>query len=42
MMTDLERCKSELAAVQQKLAQDEQRLNESLKKPTCSVRRKPG
>ena len=28
MMTDLERCKSELAAVQQKLAQDEQRLNE--------------
>ncbi len=28
MITDLERCKSELAAVQQKLAQDEQRLNE--------------
>ena len=28
MMTDLERCKSELAAVQQKLAHDEQRLNE--------------
>lgn len=28
MMIDLERCKSELAAVQQKLAQDEQRLNE--------------
>jgi uncharacterized protein (DUF3084 family) len=28
MMTDLERSKSELAAVQQKLAQDEQRLNE--------------
>ncbi len=28
MMTDLERCKSELSAVQQKLAQDEQRLNE--------------
>src|SRR5436190_22960101 len=27
-MVDLERCKSELAAVQQKLAQDEQRLNE--------------
>ena len=28
MMTDLERCKSELAAIQQKLAQDEQRLND--------------
>src|SRR5205823_374122 len=28
MMMDLERCKSELAAVQQKLAQDEARLNE--------------
>ena len=28
MMTDLERCKAELAAVQQKLAQDEQHLNE--------------
>jgi len=28
MMTDLERCKSELAAVQQKLAQDEHQLNE--------------
>ena len=27
MMVDLERCKSELAAVQSKLAQDEQRLN---------------
>lgn len=28
MMINLERCKSELAAVQQKLAQDQQRLNE--------------
>jgi predicted nucleic acid-binding Zn-ribbon protein len=28
MMTDLEKCRSELAAIQQKLAQDEQRLNE--------------
>ena len=28
MMINLERCKSDLAAVQQKLAQDEQRLNE--------------
>lgn len=28
MMTDLERCKSELSAIQQRLAQDEQHLNE--------------
>jgi hypothetical protein len=34
MMTDLERCKSELAAVQQKLAQDEQRLSEVTQETT--------